>query len=296
MCAGMGRFGRDLLRGGVWVSGGGAQRRRRRSTNNTIFSGAKTMKKVIGALAGIAASVLLAPGASADGMRSLKDAPGVATSCGTTAVNWSGAYAGINVGAGNYRSTVALEDILGIASQREEMGFAVGGAIGMNWQRCNTVLGIEAELNWTDVDRAWGINLAGLGAPPPFANPFNAKSSIEWYGAVKARAGYAMDSMLLYLTAGIAFAEIEHSGLDTIVRRIGFNSSDTRFGWVVGGGAEYALTKNISWRNEVTYTRFEDQDFNLNVPAGLLGPAAAAIKLNAQDELWLLRTGLNFRF
>lgn len=252
------------------------------------------MKIAIGALAGIAASLLLTSGAIADGMGSIKDAPGVATACGTTAVNWNGAYAGVNLGVGNYRSTVAIEDILGIASQREEMGFAVGGAIGMNWQRCNTVIGIEAELNWTDVDRSWGINLGGLGVPPPFNNLFNAKSSVEWYGAVKARAGYAMDSMLLYLTAGIAFAEIEHSGLDTIIRQIGFNSSDTRFGFVVGGGAEYALTKNISWRNEVTYTRFEDKDFNLSL--GALAPPGTNIKLNAQDELWLVRTGLSFRF
>lgn len=254
------------------------------------------MKKLIGVLAGIAAGALFSTAAVADGMRSMKDAPVAVASCGVTPVNWSGAYAGLQLGVANYRSAVTLEDILGLASQREESGFTIGGTIGHNWQRCNTVFGIEAEFNWTDVDRSWGINLAGLGAPPPLANLFNAKSSIEWYGAVKARGGYAFDNMLLYLTAGIAFAEIEHSGLDTIVRRVGFNSSDTRFGWVVGAGTEYALTKNITWRNEATYTRFEDKDFNLAL-GGLLGaPPNAALKLNAQDELWMLRTGFSFKF
>ena len=115
---------------------------------------------------------------------------------------------------------------------------------------------------------------------------------MEWYGALKMRAGFAFDHMLLYLTGGLAFAEIEHTGLDNIIRQIGFNQSDTRFGWVVGAGAEYALTRNISWRNEASYTRFEDKDFNLTF--GALGPGN--LKLNAQDEVWLLRTGFNYRF
>jgi opacity protein-like surface antigen len=60
----------------------------------------------------------------------------------------------------------------------------------------------------------------------------------------------------------------------------------------VGAGTEYALTNRISWRSEATYTRFSDQNFNLNINV----PGNPVIGLNAQDEVWMVRTGLNFKF
>lgn len=250
------------------------------------------MKSYLTAICSIAAAAIVTTSALADGVGgSIKDGP-AGGGCGIAAANFGGAYGGFQLGAASYKSTVGIEDILGISGTREETGFTIGGQVGYNWQRCNIVFGIEGELNWTDTERDWGINLAGLGVPPPFANLFNAKSSMEWYGAVKAKAGFAIDSLLLYVTGGIAFAEIQHKGLDTLVGQIGFNNSDTRIGFVVGAGSEFALTRNISWRNEVTFTRFEDQDFNLTFGNLFNG----ALKLNAQDEVVLMRTGLNFRF
>ena len=69
-----------------------------------------------------------------------------------------------------------------------------------------------------------------------------------------------------------------------------------RWGWVVGAGTEYALTNRITWRSEATYTRFEDKDFNLNFAPGVIAANAASLRLNAQDEVWMLRTGLNVKF
>lgn len=243
-------------------------------------------------IAAAATLVAMSTFALADGMPggSMKDAP-MAGGCGIAAANFGGAYGGIQLGTGSYRSTVGIEDVLGISGTREEEGFVLGGVVGYNWQRCNTVIGLEGEFNWTDIDRKWGIDLTGLGFGP--ANIFNASSNMDFYGALKVKTGLAFDNLLVYVTSGIAFANIEHKGLDTIIGQVGFNESDTRWGWVVGAGTEYALTKNISWKNEATYTRFQDTDFNLT--AGALLPGAA-IKLNGQDELWSLRTGLNFRF
>jgi len=250
------------------------------------------MKKLIAGIAFLAVGAFNATGAFADGGGSIKDAPPLPPACGSSTFNWNGAFAGVQLGTANFRSAVTAEDILGLATQREESGFTIGGVIGYNWQKCNTVFGIEADLAWTDVDRSWGLNLGGIapGLPPLFA----ARSQMDWYGSVKMRSGFAFDNMLLYLTGGFAFANIQHSGADTIVgNAFAFNNDKTRFGWVVGAGTEYALTNRITWRSEATYTRFEDQDFNLNINLG--GPPAA-IKLNAQDELWMVRTGLNFKF
>ena len=252
------------------------------------------MMTFIRGLGAVVFGAAISSSAFADGLPrggSIKDVPAGPT-CGTSAYNWNGAFAGVQLGTANYRSNVAIEDVLGITSQREETGFTIGGVVGYNWQKCNTVFGIEAEFNWTDVERGWGLNLAGVGLG---AGPlFTARSSMDWYGALKMRSGFAFDNLLLYLTGGIAFANIEHRGADTVTgNAFTFNNSDTRWGWVVGAGTEYALTSRISWRSEATYTRFEDQNFNLNIN---LGGATGALRLNAQDELWLLRTGLNFKF
>ncbi len=127
---------------------------------------------------------------------------------------------------------------------------------------------------------------------------------MDWYGAIKLRTGFAFDNMLLYLTGGMAFASIEHTGsnpalLGGIIPAgvINFNDSDTRWGWVVGAGTEYALTNRITWKSEATYTRFEDQNFSLNLNAAALGgPSGALATINAMDEVWRITTGLNFKF
>lgn len=267
------------------------------------------MRTVLAIIATFSLAAVAAGSASADGMPrrggSIKDAP-PPQACGSSAYNWNGAYAGLQLGSSNYRSAVGINDLLGIGSQREDAGFTIGGVAGYNFQKCNTVFGIEGEFNWVDNESAWGLDLstgsALLGGPP--LNLFNARSSMDWYGAIKLRTGFAFDNMLLYLTGGLAFAKIEHAGSNPELLGgavpagvISFNDSDTRWGWVVGAGTEYALTNRITWRSEATYTRFEDQNFSLNLnAAGLGGPSGALATINAMDEVWRVTTGLNFKF
>jgi len=274
--------------------------------------------KLLSQVAVLAIGTVTATVAMADGMPrggSIKDAPAAAT-CGTSAYNWNGAFAGVQVGSSEMRSNIGVTDILGIGGQREDSGLTIGGVIGYNFQKCNTVFGVEAEFNWVDNESKWGLNignavnaLGGGGGGIP-TNLFNASSSMDFYGALKLRTGFAFDNLLLYLTGGIAFANIEHKGSTPAFAfgggaiapgLINFNNSDTRWGWVVGTGTEYALTNRITWRSEVTYTRFEDTNFGLNlntgaipVPVGI--PGGTLANLNAQDEVWSLTTGLNFKF
>lgn len=268
------------------------------------------MNKLLSSVSAAALCAITATSALADGMPrggSMKDAP-MGPSCGTSAYNWNGAYAGLQVGSSNYRSAIGVNDLLGIGGQREDTGFSIGGVVGYNFQRCNTVFGIEGELNWVDNEAAWGLDLTqavnliapGVGA----VNLFNAKSSMDWYGAIKLRTGFAFDNLLLYVTGGMAFANIEHKGSNPALfgvvpaGLISFNESDTRWGWVVGAGTEYALTNRITWKAEATYTRFEDQNMNLNLNLGAFGipingPLAT---LNSMDEVWRITTGINVKF
>src|SRR5262245_41758139 len=115
------------------------------------------MKKIFAGMAVLAFAAVAATSASADGMprRSVKDIP-VGPTCGTSAYNWNGAYLGVQLGTASYRTTLHNENGISpfgfpatLDGTREEEGFTVGGLVGYNWQKCNTVFGIEAEFNWT---------------------------------------------------------------------------------------------------------------------------------------------------
>ncbi len=270
------------------------------------------MKTLITGIAALAFGAFTATAALADGMPrggSIKDAP-TGPTCGTSAFNWNGAYAGVQLGTSNYRSAVGITDILGIGSQREDTGFSIGGVVGYNFQRCNTVFGIEGEFNWVDNESTWGLDLTqAVNTIAPGTGPvnlFNARSSMDWYGAIKLRTGFAFDNMLLYLTGGFAFANIEHSGSNPALLGgvipagvINFSDSDTRWGWVVGAGTEYALTNRITWKSEATYTRFEDQNTSLNLNLAAIAPGlpnGPLATINSMDEVWRITTGLNIKF
>src|SRR5581483_7251191 len=69
----------------------------------------------------------------------------------------------------------------------------VGGAqAGCNFQAGNWVVGVEGDLQ-------------GTGASDTFA-PW--KFSIPWFGTVRGRAGYAINNILFFGTAGLAFGEL----------------------------------------------------------------------------------------
>lgn len=260
-------------------------------------SEASNMKKYLVGLAIMAIGAVTATVAVADGMPrrgSIKDGPVAGPTCGTSAYNWNGAFAGVQLGTASGRTTIDTDDVNFKGAQREETGFTIGGVIGYNWQKCNTVFGIEAELNWTDLDKSYRINELTWGLP--FAS---VRTSMDWYGALKMRTGLAFDNLLLYLTGGFAFANIEHSGTgEGMITGSSFSSSGTRWGWVVGAGTEYALTNRITLRSEATYTRFNDKEYNftgqITPPGG--APAPFSMGLIGMDEIWMIRTGLNFKF
>ena len=92
-------------------------------------------------------------------------------------------------------------------------------------------------------------------------------------GAIAAigRLGYAADRVLLYIAGGAAFVSSETSIPTT---GISFGGDDTRVGWTVGGGLDYAFTKN--WFTGVEYrcSQFQSKSFIYPIPVlnlGLIG-------------------------
>jgi outer membrane immunogenic protein len=145
--------------------------------------------------------------------------------------NWSGAYAGLNLGYEWGKVT---------NSAVEPSGIAGGGQIGYNWQSGQFVFGAETDLQFSGADDTF--------APFKFSNP--------WFGTLRGRAGVAFNNMLLYATLGLAYGSLkgEIPGLD---------ETRTEVGWAGGLGLEYGFAPNWSARAEYLYMDLASRGFSI---------------------------------
>ena len=100
-------------------------------------------------------------------------------------------------------------------------------------------------------------------------------------------------------TAGVAFGGSNNNWPNTIIGNIGGvptfftanNSNNTRIGYAVGAGVEYAFLNNWSVKVEYLFVDLGRNDRTYIAPGGLAG---FAFKDREQEHI--LRAGLNYRF
>lgn len=201
--------------------------------------------------------------------------------------DWSGFYAGIfggyNAGDVNYDVT----DTTGAPffyGNPEIEGMFGGVDAGVNYQFDNGfVIGAEADV-------AAGSTLGA--APMSSATPglvllATVRGTISPMASVRARAGFAVDRFLPFVTGGVALAQtnFEYLPWSTLLPVPGLD--DVQFGWTVGAGLEYAVTENISARAEYRFSQFEGSE---KASAALGGTEKASF--HTHDA----RIGLNYHF
>ena len=187
------------------------------------------------------------------------------------AFSWTGFYIGAHVGAGWGTKEWNPDDVEGSYTIN---GFLGGGQIGYNWQTGWVVLGVEADAS------AAGLKGSGLCN---FGND-GCTSRVDALGTITGRIGGTVDHALLYLKGGAAWVHDKHTDLFD-----GFSTaSQTRWGWTVGGGIEYAFTSNWSGKLEYNYMDFGTRsvrftgDDNFNV--------------DLRQTIHAVKIGLNYRF
>jgi outer membrane immunogenic protein len=135
--------------------------------------------------------------------------------------NWTGPYAGVNVGYEWGHVT---------GSPVDPRGLAGGGQVGYNWQSGQAVFGAETDIQFSGSDDTF--------APWKFANP--------WFGTLRGRAGMTFSNILIYGTAGLAYGDVRGTAF-------GLDETKTQIGWTAGFGAEYGFTPNWSAKVEYLY-------------------------------------------
>jgi outer membrane immunogenic protein len=105
------------------------------------------------------------------------------------------------------------------------------------------------------------------------------------------RIGYAFDHLLGYVKAGGAWQHDYYSASNIIIG-MAYAARDTRAGWTVGVGAEYAFTNMLSGFIEWDYYDFGTSRIALTPQIAGLPPAFADIRESSSA----LRVGFNLRF
>jgi outer membrane immunogenic protein len=177
------------------------------------------------------------------------------------AFDWSGFYVGVN---GGYGWGTSRYDFPGVSNRFDVNGGMAGGTVGYNYQFGQTVFGIEGDFDWQNV-KGSAACVAGL-----------CQTKADWLATVRGRLGYAVDRFMPYVTAGAAFADVKA----TVPAAA---QSDTRTGWTVGGGAEYAFAPN--WTVKAEYLYVDLGKFTCNV-------CGSNVKFNEN----VVRAGLNYKF
>lgn len=165
--------------------------------------------------------------------------------------SWAGPYVGGTLG---YQWGTTSN------SGTKPSGVMGGVQAGYNWQFGQFVAGVEADFN------ASGAN--DTFAPYKFSNP--------WFGTLRGRAGYALNNMLFYGTAGFAMGSIR-------AETIGATESKWVGGWTIGAGAEIGVTQNWSVKAEYLYVNLNQDNFLMTgLPHG--------------SQFNVLRLGVNYKF
>ncbi len=140
-------------------------------------------------------------------------------------------------------------------------GFAGGIHAGYNFQKGNLVYGIEGDITWTDSEESIGVAITDLEDDVTVNGSLSL--NMNYLASLRGRLGYATNTTLVYVTGGIAWTELEleaslGASAGDIAVGISDSESETFTGYVIGGGAEYKFTDNLSMRGEVLHYGFDD--------------------------------------
>lgn len=220
------------------------------------------------------AAAAVSPPASGSALNAYAKAHSRGEGIQAPAFSWTGFYIGAHGGyaGGNFLPATVTP---GLATNVALKGGIGGVQAGYNFQFAQHWLaGVEQDISFGNINGS-----QSQLAPNPTIN-----ASTNYSGTVRERFGYVWDQLLLYETAGVAWAnnkvDLQFAGSPTL------SETHLQLGVVLGAGLEWAIDPNLSVKVEYLYSYLaKEQYFSAS-------PFTAAIS-------WPLSTvtaGVNWRF
>ncbi|KAA5599596.1 porin family protein [Blastochloris sulfoviridis] len=187
------------------------------------------------------------------------------------AFSWTGFYVGGHLGYGWGSNDWTAPSWAPGSVSTDFDGFVGGGQLGFNYQMGNIVLGLQGDLSGAnlegkvfDIDGDWLENKA------------------TWIAALTARLGFTADRALFYIKGGAAWTDVDSTA---VVGNTVYSKSETRDGWTLGAGVEYAFAPN--WTTFVEYDYYDFGNKNTIFDGDLY---------KVDTDVSVVKVGVNYRF
>jgi len=211
---------------------------------------------------------------------------------------WSGFYFGGNIGyAFSGEDDVSVtSDVEGTVNDIDSLelhGIFGGGQVGYDVQWDTVVVGAVADIEAADINDDFKKSFVISGND----DQLKASGEIDLWGTIRGRLGFAFDSVLIYGTGGAAWANVDYD-----IRADNFStggsghidSSETRWGYAVGGGLEWAVDESWSVGAEYLYVNLGDYTIDGDADDGLGNPET--IETDVEPDFNSVKAFVNFRF
>jgi outer membrane immunogenic protein len=220
--------------------------------------------------------------------------------------NWTGFYAGGNVGWGWSKADTtaavpastfivfAVIPPLAVVDTTHPKGVIGGVQFGYDWQvASNWIAGFEADIQGSSQSAA-GNHISATnsfsGVGPGAGNTFIGSStvshteSVDWFGTARGRLGYAIwPGMMVYGTGGLAYGRVSTSAVATqtgvtcaavgcqfpATATANGEGSAVKTGWTAGGGIAGIVPNNahLTWKIEYLHVDLGSINFSFAPPS-----------------------------
>lgn len=229
---------------------------------------------------------------------------------------WSGGYVGGSLGVANNVSDTKASTTIGGSSSYfttpDDVQIAgagdgsfsqsrLSGGIFGGYQKLygSVLVGVEASANSLSFDEARSRTVTYVSFPTA---QFTLRQAVtaDWQSTLRLRLGHVQENWIAYVTGGAAVAQVKVNTSfsdNAIVAGSGRGANtETKLGWTLGLGGEYAMNKSWAIRGEYLYSDFGSVDAKAAVTnpgfPGALSPLSSSVKFKTQ----VLLVGMGYRF
>jgi len=215
-------------------------------------------------------------------------APAYKAPSAVVAYSWTGCYVGGHVGGlwahKDWTLTTPGDPFFGQSLGSHNADSWLGGVQGgCDYQFAgHFVVGVQGDYSWTDAEGSHIDNALSI---------LTNRTRIKSLSTVTGRVGYAWQQFLGYVKGGGAWERDEYDAFVTATGAPFDAASETRSGWTVGIGGEYAFTNYLSGFVEYNYYDFGTRQLTFIDPTG-----AFSDHIDIKERKSVVRVGLNLRW